>query len=481
MSDSEKKSIYDKLTPSRKKFVDDFLKLFETENLDWKKGWLITGSPISAITGKRYNGVNRMFLGIATMQRGYTDNRWLTYKQMEEKGWTFKRDEEGNNLGKNAGVPIEYFELRDKKTKKPFDRNVLDGMDEDEKNEYLDENVYALRKYYHVFNGDIIDGIPEKETALADPDAINERAENLIQLWSDTVVPISYGGDSAYYTRATDKIRLPERGKFFDLPSFYETTFHEISHSTGHESRLNRDMGEGKLTPEYAVEELRAEIAAMFLVQDLGVAATGKHIENNAAYVKAWHERIKADPNVLFKAIADAERITKYVLAKEQQNAVSAESDEGEAVEELTEEKSEIYMRPSEVAAREEEKAKTQPVETEIKGIEKITDMDDGEILERACKSKHGKKFIALWNGDKVLGDEEKDERSLMARLAMYTGGDAERLLRLFSISPRCNDNKPTSYYEEMAREEIAFVASLKVSAPPTASGANGRRFANAK
>lgn len=481
MNDSEKKNIYDKLTPSRKKFVDDFLKMLEADKLDWKKGWLITGSPVSAITGKHYNGVNRMFLGIATMQRGYSDNRWVTYNQMEDKGWSFKRGEQGNNLGKGAGVPIEYFEFRDKLTKKPFDRHVLDGMTEDEKNEYMDENVYVLRKYYHVFNGDIIDGIPEKQTALADPAATNDRAENLIQLWNDTVVPISYGGDRAYYTKATDTIRLPAREKFYDLPGFYETALHEISHSTGHESRLNRDMGEGKDTPEYAVEELRAEIAAMFLVQDLGVAATDKHVENNAAYVKSWHERIKDDPNVLFKAIADAERITKYVLAKEQYNANITESDEDEAVGEVAEEKSEIYMRPSEVAARAEETAKPQPIDTEIKGIEKITDMDDGEILERACKSKHGKKFIALWNGDKVLGDEEKDERSLMARLAMYTGEDTERLLRLFRISPRCNDSKPMSYYEKMAQEEMAYVSSLKTSTPPAASSANGRKFANAK
>ena len=74
------------------------------------------GRAVSAITGKRYNGVNRLFLSAATMERGYSDNRWLTYNQMQEKGWDFKRDEEGNSLGKKAGVSIEYFSLYDKST-----------------------------------------------------------------------------------------------------------------------------------------------------------------------------------------------------------------------------------------------------------------------------------------------------------------------------------------------------------------------------
>ena len=485
MSDSENKSIYDKLTPQRKQLVDEILKILETDGTLWKKGWLVAGSPVSAITGKQYNGVNRLFLGIAAMRRGYSDNRWVTYNQMEDKGWSFKRDEQGNNLGKGAGVAIEYFEFRDKETKKPFDRHVLDGMTEDEKNAYIDENVYPLRKYYRVFNGDVIDGIPEKQqTVLADPTATNDRAENLIQLWSDTVVPISYGGDRAYYNRESDEIHLPVRERFYDLPEFYTTALHEMGHSTGHKSRLNRDMGEGKDTPEYAVEELRAEIASMFLVQDLGIAVTEEHINNNAAYVKGWHDSINDDPNVLFKAVADAERITKYVMAKEQQ-AVNVERTENAETEEVTEEKSEIYIRPSEVAAKAEEAAKVTAVheseESALIGVEKITNMNDNEILERACLGKHGKTFIALWNGDKVLGDEEKEERSLMARLAMHTRGDREQLLRLFKNSPRCDESKPNTYYEKMATEELKFVAGLKVVAPVVNLNGNGSRRANAK
>ena len=114
MSEKEKKSAYDKLTPQRKQLVDEVLKNLESGAGLWKQGWKVSGVPISAITGKRYNGVNRIFLAYATMLRGYTDNRWVTFNQMEKKGWSFKRDAEGNSLGKNAGVAIEYFEFRDR-------------------------------------------------------------------------------------------------------------------------------------------------------------------------------------------------------------------------------------------------------------------------------------------------------------------------------------------------------------------------------
>ena len=86
-------------------------------------------------------------------------------------------DAEGRSLGKGAGVAIEYFELRDKQTKQPFDRHTLDGMTADERNEYMDENVYPLRKYYRVFNGDVIEGIPEQKKGEHDTTGYNARAE----------------------------------------------------------------------------------------------------------------------------------------------------------------------------------------------------------------------------------------------------------------------------------------------------------------
>ena len=335
MSDKEKKSAYDKLTPQRQKLVDTIIANLENNHSLWRQGWRVTGAPVSAITGKRYNGVNRLFLSAATMDRGYSDNRWLTYNQMKEKGWDFKRDEEGNSLGKKAGVSIEYFSLYDKSTKQPFDRNALDGMTEAERDDYMDENVIALRKYYCVFNGDVIDGIPEREKHEVDQSGKNSRAEGILQYWNDNEAKIIYGGSEAFYRPSTDEIHLPERNDFVDMPEFYSTALHEVGHSTGHETRLNRDLSGGFGSEKYAEEELRAEIASMFIEQDLGIETSEKHIENNSAYIQAWHDKIKEDPNILFRAIADAEKICKFVMAKESEIKKDTEpyaiiEDEGE-------------------------------------------------------------------------------------------------------------------------------------------------------
>lgn len=556
-------SVYEKLTPARKALVDAVMKNLENGVGLWEQGWAGGDAPVSGISGKRYNGINRMFLMAATAERGYSDNRWVTFKQMEDKGWSFKRDEEGRSRGKNAGVSIEYFELRDRETKQPFDRHTLDGMTADERNEYMDENVYPIRKYYRVFNGDVIEGIPERERVEHDPTGRNDRAEALIKYWSETESPIKYGGSMAYYSSTKDEIHLPEKQDFVDMPEFYSTALHEIGHSTGHETRLDRNLSGAFGSAEYAEEELRAEIASMFLEQDLGVAASEKHIENNSAYIGSWKSKIKEDPNVLFKAIADAERMTKFVMAKEKEIkretepfAVVEETDEygetvykvkmcseygqtqsalhgypfrsrealmaefgkmqelpfwkGKAFEEVSleelqarsikraeeqeqkeerlsnieEEKSEVFLPPSEVAAASETQTSSaaRTVDMTGRGVESLTRMEDRDLVERASKTKQGAKFSALFNGVDVLGSEDKNERSLMARLAVHTS-DRDKLMRVFKASGQYRDDKPNAYYERMATEEMQFVSGLreKPAAPAASATEKAGRYANAR
>lgn len=542
MSDYKENPTYVKLTPQRRMLFDAVWNNLEKGAGIWEQGWVRTGAPKSAITGKKYNGVNRMFLMEAAMAHGYTDNRWMTYKQMEEKGWHFKTDEEGRSLGKNAGVAIEYFELRDRETKKPFKRDVLDGMTSDEKSEYMDKNVYPLRKYYRVFNAEVIDGIPALEKRELDPTGYSERAEKILQLWSDTESKIYYRGNGAYYVPSMDVINLPPKEQFYSLPEFYSTALHEVGHSTGHEKRLNRKLDGGKNSPEYAIEELRAEIASMFIEQDMEIEVKDEHIRNNSAYIQSWKSRIEQDPDVLFKAIADAERISKFVMAKENEiskevepysiiedtdeygdtvfkvrmcseygQTVSALSgypfrsrealmaelskmqelpfwkgrefkevsldeleeisrkrakkqmEKEERLSQIEEEKSDIYLPPSEVAANVAETVATVTVvDMTGRGIESLTRMDDREVIDRASNTKQGNKFLSLFNGESVLGSEEKDERSLMARLAMFTGSNEEQLLRIFRASGQYREEKPNAYYEKMAKEEMQFVAGLR-------------------
>ena len=319
MSENEtKSSAYEKLTPQRKQLVDQVLANLEKGNLFWTQGWVAAGAPESAVTGKKYRGINNLYLSLVAMAENYGDNRWATFRQMEEKGWTFKKDEEGHTLGKGKSVSVEYYEMRDKETKRRFDRSVLDGMTFDEQREYMDKNVYWLRKFYRVFNCSLMDGVPAKEMPMIDVNDRIEKAEAILDYWNANESKIVYGGSQAFYRPGTDEVHLPEREKFKSTQSFYDTAFHEIGHSTGHESRLNRDLSGGFGSQSYAMEELRAEIASIFMAQDLGIEPSEDRLQNNAAYIQSWKDEIKENPNALFTAIADADKIARYVSSKEQ-------------------------------------------------------------------------------------------------------------------------------------------------------------------
>ena len=522
------------------------LKNLENGKGIWEQGWAGSGIPESAATGKRYRGINNLFLSLIAIERGYTDNRWATYHQIEEKGWQFNRDEEGKSLGKDAGVTIEFYELRDRETKKPFDRSVLDGMTTEEQQSYMDENVYPLRKYHRVFNGDIIDGIPAKEKVTLNPNDRVDRAESILEYWNENEAPIIYGGNRAFYRISSDEIHSPLRESFINLHEFYGTNFHEIGHSTGHKSRLNRDMSGTFGSESYAIEELRAELASMFLEQDVGLETNTKHIENNSRYIKSWHDKIKENPNVLFTAIADAEKIAKYVLDKEREyvrmqnsepytivndedelgdtvygirmtsgygqtmlvlpcafkdkNELLAELDKVkclsmwtgkefyevsyERLQEISEERAKaeerkairndrpMYAPPSEIAAKATMRSK--PVDMTTRGIESLTRMSDIDVVERAMHTSSGETFNRLYNGRTVYGDEEKDERALMMRIAMFCNGDEEQLIRVFQSSGQFRDEKPNVVYERMAKQSISCVARLKENTiKPTRTHAN--------
>lgn len=319
MSENEtKSSAYEKLTPQRKQLVDQVLANLDKGKLLWTQGWVAAGAPESAVTGKKYRGINNLYLSLVAMAENYGDNRWATFRQMEEKGWTFKKDEEGHTLGKGKSVSVEYYEMRDKETKRRFDRSVLDGMTFDEQREYMDKNVYWLRKFYRVFNCSLMDGVPAKEMPMIDVNDRIEKAEAILDYWNANESKIVYGGSQAFYRPSTDEVHLPEREKFKSTQSFYDTALHEIGHSTGHESRLNRDLSGGFGSQSYAMEELRAEIASIFMAQDLGIEPSEDRLQNNAAYIQSWKDEIKENPNALFTAIADADKIARYVSSKEQ-------------------------------------------------------------------------------------------------------------------------------------------------------------------
>lgn len=545
----EKNKDYEKLTPEQKQIIDMVMANLENGTGLWKQGWM-SNAPESAVTKKKYRGSNNMLLMLVAMMRGYDDNRWVTYKQMEENGWSFKTDENGKSLGKGAGVNVEFYSLRDRETKKPFDRSVLDGMTKEEQDTYMKDNVYPLRRTYRVFNGSIIDGIPEKTSLNIDPLTRVERADNFLKNWSENEAKIIHGGNDAYYSINADEIHLPKVSNFLSMQEYYSTALHEVGHSTGHKDRLNRDIANKFGTPEYATEELRAEIASMFLGQEFGVTADENSVRNNSAYINTWKEKISENPNVLFTAIADADRIQRYVVAKEQDynkkkkqeyyaikqdtnqhdevvykaymigeygqvrqilgyafrskddlmkefdvmrglpfwadkdfmevtfDELQAKSIELDKEKQIQEEKSDVYIRPTEVARS---VSPYRTVDMTGRGVESLTRMSDRDVIERAMKTSKKEKFNQLYNGVAVLDGEEKNEYSLMTRLAMFCDGDKERLMRVFKSSGQYRDEKPNSFYEQMADKSFKFLDSLKrQESQPIISGqkfASGKNF----
>lgn len=526
MRKTAEESIYDKLSPQRKQLVDMVLENLKNGTGLWKKGWKTNGAPESGITGKRYKGINNLYLTFISMTRGYSDNRWVTFHQMEEHDWHFKTDDDGNSLGKGAGVCIEFFELRDKETKQRFDNSILDGMTLEEREEYEKENVYPMRKYYRVFNADIIEGIPVKVTDNIDERGRNERTEKFIDNWNQTESKIIYGGNQAYYNAMKDEIHLPKRSDFVDSQDYYSTALHEIGHSTGHEKRLNRGIQNKFGNEEYAIEELRAEFASMFMEQDFNISVSENHIRNNSEYIKNWYDEISEDPNLLFTVIADANIISKFLSEKESKfNSIKIEpyaiieSDNqyGETVykvymagnfgqtilvsgngftsrEALNEGLKKLQQLPylvgkelrevgfGELSVISKERMEFQKMEEEkskeyIKPSELILSNTSVDMKERGIESLTR------------MSDREVVERAGKTKngekfYALYNGlnilgsdyknecslmtrlamfsSDKEQLIRIFRSSGQYRDTKSNNYYDDMAEHSLKFIANIK-------------------
>lgn len=169
---------------------------------------------------------------------------------------------------------------------------------------------------YSVFNAEQIDGISKYEAKKYDLDTerIMHIRDNLI---NNMNVGYSEEGDKAFYNPKHDRIVIPEMDRFETEYDYMATLFHEAGHATGHESRFNRQIANMFGSPEYAKEELRAEISSAFTAQAVGITyEQNSHMENHKAYIQSWISALKNNPNELFLAIKDAEKISDYLIEK---------------------------------------------------------------------------------------------------------------------------------------------------------------------
>ena len=175
-------------------------------------------------------------------------------------------------------------------------------------------------KLHYVFNVEQTEGLQFRSLQTAVPAwEGHERAEALIRHSGIRVDHVA--GDQAYYRLTEDRVALPERSQFPSQDAYTHTALHELGHATGHPSRLNRPMlvnhgGFGSET--YAREELRAEIAAMMIGEQLGV---GHELRHGTAYVSSWIKALENDPKEIRAAAVDAQRSTDWLLARERERS----------------------------------------------------------------------------------------------------------------------------------------------------------------
>lgn len=172
-----------------------------------------------------------------------------------------------------------------------------------------------LVRRYIVFNGDQIANIPpETHDITLDEKDRNAAMEAMIAN-SEAKVQFDQKNQN-FYRVSEDCVHVMPREEFKSLGAFYGTVAHEIAHSTGAESRMNREgitNSDGFGGPIYAKEELRAEMTSLFLGQEYGVAPGKEHYENHVAYLQSWAEVIEKDPDELFRAAAEAQKMTDYI------------------------------------------------------------------------------------------------------------------------------------------------------------------------
>lgn len=318
----------DKVTEIRDTMIQAILARIEKDPLNWTAGWnKVSGNPVNGKTDTAYRGLNSIYLYLMSEQHGYNDPRWVTFNQAKALGASIKKGEKS--------YPVLFYERYDKLTKKEYDPKTTKSMTDEERAEYESENVRFVLKYYSVFNAAQCVNFPEldKSALLMSEEERANQNELIEMIIANSAASIFYnGGNQAYYSPDTDSIHLPAIENFHSMQDYYATALHEIAHSTGHKSRLNRGFGEfGNLT-EYATEELRAELACVFMQIEHGINIEGQHIVNHAAYVQSWLEAVKSDPTVFYKAVRDAGKIADYVDDNYLQAIVS------DAKEEVTEE-----------------------------------------------------------------------------------------------------------------------------------------------
>jgi antirestriction protein ArdC len=262
------------------------LALLDAGTVPWQRPWSVTtGAPRNLLSQQPYHGINVWLLGSA----GYAAPFWATFHQVKAAGGSIKKGEHG--------TPVVFWKTYDK---------VVPERDTPEKR-------FVLRSYT-VFNAAQCDGIAVP--TLDQPIHPFTPIERCTKLVGDYPAPptILHSRDRACYRPSTDTVLMPDPTLFAVPEEYYSTLFHELTHSTGHPTRLNRATLADAVRfgdVSYAKEELVAEMGAAYLCGVCGIANTT--VTNSAAYLAGWKKALKNDPTCVVMAASQAEKAANYI------------------------------------------------------------------------------------------------------------------------------------------------------------------------
>ena len=254
--------------------------------IPWYRAYL-GGLPKNGISNKEYNGINIFLLSV----RGYANPYWFTFKQVKDLGGNVKRGEKG--------TPIIFWKLYSKETE-----------DSEEPEEH------RVLRYYYVFNFEQTDGLnAEKYTIKAGNFSPIQNAEKIVQGYHGAPT-LQHKEQRAWYSPVTDIVNMPAPESFVKPEFYYKTLFHELTHSTGHDSRLNRSLkgNTGYSNTDYSKEELVAEMGASFLSGRAGIFEIPQ-LEQASAYIASWLKELRNDKSLVIKAASQAQKAADYITA----------------------------------------------------------------------------------------------------------------------------------------------------------------------
>jgi antirestriction protein ArdC len=293
---------YDGPSPAEK-LVDSLVELMEAGQAPWRREWS-GGSggtaPINLATGHRYRGSNVALLVLQQYIRGSSLPLWIGRSQARERGWMPRKGSKGAYIIRPQ--MNQYDKLDD------GGRPIIgaDGSPE--------VAAWMSFKPVCVFNAADLqgDGLAEAIAAVTGtgerPEAERiARAESVLGAWP---VPVTFGGDKAFYTPSADRIAVPALAAFDTAEAHYATWAHEAVHSTGHKDRLCRDLYNPFGSDGYAREELVAELGAVMLCQRLEI---GSDMGNHAAYLQHWARILRSGPKVLYRILSEARKAADLI------------------------------------------------------------------------------------------------------------------------------------------------------------------------